>query len=432
MRVDSGKFTSVGVLLLISTLAVNGAASKDSVFVKDVSFNSNGESLEVKITATDETKYTHFVLDNPRRLVVDFHGIQNTISFKEKKIDAAGVQRVRTSFFSDESRKATRIVFDLAANADYRFINDGGGNLRILFGQDAHAPLNQVAGPPVAPPLETAVVTETVESPAIVQNPASAITVGGTVTLKLTDVPWDQALDVVLKNYNFGAQLQGNVLRIATNATLQAEQAAQKALRDAQDQAAPLVTRTFLLNYTKADTVSATLKGLLSLRGNIITDERRNALIVTDISSQFTIIESMVKFLDTPAQQVEIEARLLQANKSFSRDIGNQIGLLFGNRSGNVLTGLPNSSSGFARNPPPRVATGSGVPLISDFAAAGKAGLSFLIQPGGDVLLDEIISVFEARGTARLISRPRVTTQNNVPRSEERRVGKECTSRGWT
>ena len=513
MRVDSGKFTSVVVLLLISTLAVNGAASKDSVIVKDVSFNSNGESLEVKITATDETKYTHFVLDNPRRLVVDFHGIQNTISFKEKKIDAAGVRRVRTSFFSDETRKATRIVFDLAANADYRFINDGGGNLRILFGQEAQAPLNQVAGPPVAPPLETAVVTETVESPAIVQNPASAITVagtparpaepaveaaaavarvsgsspviaaaenaaarsesqvavvpqtppqlpsttptptpqysgeiisldlrdydvkdffrlsseisglnvvldpnvGGTVTLKLTDVPWDQALDVVLKNYNFGAQLQGNVLRIATNATLQAEQAAQKALRDAQDQAAPLVTRTFLLNYTRGDTVSATLKGLLSPRGNIITDERRNALIVTDISSQFTNIESMVKFLDTPAQQVEIEARLLQANKSFSRDIGNQIGLLLGNRTGNILTGLPNSSSGFARTPPPRVATGSGVPLISDFAAAGKAGLSFLIQPGGDVLLDEIISVFEARGTARLISRPRVTTQNNVP-----------------
>ena len=513
MRVDSGKFTSVGVLLLISTLAVNGAASKDSVIVKDVSFNSNGESLEVKITASDETKYTHFVLDHPRRLVVDFHGIQNTISFKEKKIDAAGVQRVRTSFFSDETRKATRIVFDLAGDADYRVINDGGGNVRILFGQDAHAPLNQVAGPAAPPPLETTAVNETVESPAIVPSPASAITVagtparsaelaveaaaavarasgsspvnaaaenaaarsesqvtvvpqappqlpsttptptpqysgeiisldlrdydvkdffrliseisglnvvldpnvGGTVTLKLTDVPWDQALDVVLKNYNFGAQLQGNVLRIATNATLQAEQAAQKALRDAQDLAAPLVTRTFLLNYTKADIVSATLKGLLSPRGNIITDERRNALIVTDISSQFTNIESMVKFLDTPAQQVEIEARLLQANKSFSRDIGNQIGLLLGNRSGNILTGLPNSSSPFTRNPPPRVTTGSGVPLISDFAAAGKAGLSFLIQPGGDVLLDEIISVFEARGTARLISRPRVTTQNNVP-----------------
>src|SRR5439155_10045503 len=138
------------------------------VIDKDISDNNNGETLEVKYTATDETKYTHFVIDKPHRHVVEFHGIQNTNSFKEKKIDAAGVRRVRASFFSDETRKATRIVFDLAANADYRFINDGGGNLRILFGQEAHAPLNQVAGPPVAPPLETAVVTETVESPAIV------------------------------------------------------------------------------------------------------------------------------------------------------------------------------------------------------------------------------------------------------------------------
>jgi len=238
--------------------------------------------------------------------------------------------------------------------------------------------------------------------------------VAGTVTLKLTDVPWDQALDVVLKNNQLGGQLQGNVLRIATNSTLQAEQTSQKALRDAQDLAAPIVTRTFLLNYTKADTVAATLRGLLSMRGNIITDPRRNALIVTDIPSQFTNIESMVKFLDTPQQQVEIEARLLQANKSFSRDLGNQIGLLINNRSGNVLTGVPGTTSPFPRTPPPRVATGGGLPLISNFGAAATAGLSFLIQPGGDILLDEIIGVSEARGTAKLISRPRVTTQNNV------------------
>src|SRR5207302_8534280 len=72
-------------------------------------------------------------------------------------------------------------------------------------------------------------------------------------------------------------------------------------------------------------------------------------------------------------------------------------------------------TSPFAQNPPPRVSTGSGIPLVANFPAAATAGLSFLIQPGGDILLDEIIGVSEARGTARLISRPRVTTQNNVP-----------------
>ncbi|HYR44547.1 MAG TPA: type IV pilus secretin PilQ [Terriglobia bacterium] len=506
MRVDSGKFLSVGVLLLISTLAVNGAASKEAAIVKDVSFSNNGESLEVKIVATDESKYTHFELDHPHRLVVDFHGIQNTISFKEKKIDAAGLQRVRTSFFSDQSRNATRIVFDLTEDAMYRLIDEGGGNVRIVFGPAVHAPLNQVAGPPLALPLTVAaeppqnaappaVPAATAafpppESPAtspppatpapaagsasvaalesVVVRPPTQVTVvpqappqlpsttptptpqytgeiisldlkdydvkdffrliseisglnvvldpnvGGNVTLKLTDVPWDQALDVVLKNYQLGAQLQGNVLRIATNQTLQGEQTAQKALRDAQEQAAQLVTRTFLLNYTKADTVSATLRGLLSARGTIITDVRRNALIVTDIPTQYTNLESMVKFLDTPAQQVEIEARLLQANKSFSRDLGNQIGLLIGNRTGNILTGVPGTTSPFTRNPAPRAATRSGVPLVSNFPAAATAGLSFLIQPGGDILLDEIIGVSEARGTAKLISRPRVTTQNNV------------------
>src|SRR6185369_9450261 len=102
--------------------------------------------------------------------------------------------------------------------------------------------------------------------------------VSGMVTLKLMDVPWDQALDVVLKNYQLGGQLQGNVLRIATNATLQAEQASQKALRDAQEQATPLTTRTFTLNYTKANDVGSILTKLLSPRGTIIQDPRRNAL----------------------------------------------------------------------------------------------------------------------------------------------------------
>src|SRR2546428_12520305 len=107
MRVDSGKFLSVGVLVLISTLAVNGATSKEPAIVKDVSFNNNGDSLEAKITATEDSKFTYFELNNPHRLVVDFHGIQNTISFKEKQIDAGGVERVRTSLFSDKNRKAT-------------------------------------------------------------------------------------------------------------------------------------------------------------------------------------------------------------------------------------------------------------------------------------------------------------------------------------
>jgi type IV pilus assembly protein PilQ len=541
MRVDSRKFLSVGVLVLLSTLAVNGATSKEAAIVKDVSFSNNGDSLEAKISASDETKYTYFELQQPRRLVIDFRGIQNTISFKEKRLDRAGVERVRTSLFSDRNRKATRIVFDLNKDVPYRVIEDGGGIVRIVFGDTARAPGNQTAGPvivptnapqPALPPsilamipvsqpeppsvparlpsvkLESTLLTPEVTAPSTpvvipvaaalpaaaatptvtvrapqtpAQSPAMAAAdaslfpqtqvtvvpptapqvptnptpipqysgelvsldlrdvnikdffaliselsglnvvldpnVSGTVTLRLTDVPWDQALDVVLKNYQLGGQLQGNVLRIATNGTLQQEQNNQKALRDAQELAAPLDTRTFVLNYTKAQEVSTTLKNLTSARGQIIVDARRNALIIKDIPTQFSNLESMVKFLDTPAQQVEIQARLLQANKSFSRDIGNQIGLLVGNNGGNILTGVPGNVSPFTRTPPPRVTSqgGSSLPLIANFPAAATSGLSFLIQPGGNILLDEIISAAEARGTARLISRPTVTTMNNTP-----------------
>src|SRR5262249_40705580 len=244
--------------------------------------------------------------------------------------------------------------------------------------------------------------------------------VAGNVTLKLTDVPWDQALDVVLKNYQLGGQLQGNVLRIATNATLQTEQAQQKALRDAQELAAPLETRTYILNYTTADAASNTLKSLTTTRGNIIVDSRRNAIIVSDIPNQFGKLDSMIHFLDTAQQQVDIEARLLQANKSFSRDIGAQLGLLIGANKGNVVTGLPDAGSPFARSPLPRspnltLGGGPGIPLVSNLPAAASSGLSFLIQPGGDTLLDAIITASEAKGTARLISRPHVTTQNNMP-----------------
>jgi type IV pilus assembly protein PilQ len=492
-------------MLLISTLALNGASSKDTPVVKDVAFSTNGQSLEVRITTSGETDFTYFELSSPHRLVVDFPGVQNEIGFSERQIQSAGVERIRTSFFRDKKQQATRIVFDLVGIPPYRVVDDNSGVVRVVFNPDASspAPMNLSAGPPVAPPLEpneTAGIAANLLESALLRNgtvelgtesptltaqaglgssiaavaagaavpPTAQVVivppgapqtpipttptptpqytgeiisldlssidvkeffrlisqlsglniildpnVAGTLTIRLVDVPWDQALDVVLRNYQFGARLEGNVLRIATNSTLQAEENARKALRDAQDLAAELSTRTFILNYTKADVVGTTLTRLLSPRGSIIQDLRRNALIVSDIPSQFGRLDQMVRFLDTPSPQVEIEARLLSANKSFSRDLGVQIGLLAGNNASNALTGIPGASSPFIRTPPPSVTTNGGLPLISNFPVAGSSGISFLMGSGGDVLLDAIITAAEARGTAKLISRPRVTTQNN-------------------
>ena len=240
---------------------------------------------------------------------------------------------------------------------------------------------------------------------------------GSLPVFRLTDVPWDQALDIVLKQNQLKGELQGNVLRIATVATMQNEENARKAALDARDANSPLETHTYILNYTKASVLQATLTGgqNISKRGDVSRDDRKNALIITDLPTQFSKIDQLIKFLDTPAEQVEIEGRLLSANKSFSRDLGSQLGFLFGNQSGNIVTGASGSNSPFTvvNGANPRVQPGSGVPLATNLAAAATSGLAFLIQPGGDVLLDAIITASEASGRAKLLSSPRITTQNN-------------------
>jgi type IV pilus assembly protein PilQ len=170
--------------------------------------------------------------------------------------------------------------------------------------------------------------------------------VTGTVTVTLHDVPWDQALDIVLRNYNLGGILEnGNVLRIATRATLNAEEAQRKAARDAIANAVPPVSHTYILSYAKAADVATTLlaSGVLSPRGRIATETRRNAIIVTDLQEQFDGIEKMKSFIDVPSQQVEIEARLVAANKSYSREFGSQIAFLVGQTSKTRSQEVPES-----------------------------------------------------------------------------------------
>jgi type IV pilus assembly protein PilQ len=238
----------------------------------------------------------------------------------------------------------------------------------------------------------------------------------GTLDMTLYDVPWDQALDIVLNNFDLSWELQGNVLQILTEQAMQEREDRLRQLRQAQEENGPLVQRTYVLSYAQAADSAPLVSNLLTTRGAVVPVAQRNSLIVTDIETRFEAIENLIGFLDTPAQQVQIEARLLQANKTFRRDLGNQIGLIVNNNGSNVLTGVPTLPSPFERTPPPAATAGgtSALPLIADFGiTAPAAGISFLLGVGGDILLDEIIQVAENRGTARLLSRPDVVTQNN-------------------
>ncbi|HLK32563.1 MAG TPA: AMIN domain-containing protein, partial [Terriglobales bacterium] len=157
--------------------------------------------------------------------------------------------------------------------------------------------------------------------------------VHGTLTIVLDDVPWDQALDIVLKNNGLDRQLEGNVLRIATIDTLRKEAEARRAQVEAEALAADKVTVTRYLSYAHSKDVVPTLKKLLTSRGDIISDDRTNALIIQDIPSVIPQIDRLITQLDRKTQEVEIEARVVAATRTFARDLGTQFGFGWGNRA---------------------------------------------------------------------------------------------------
>jgi type IV pilus assembly protein PilQ len=249
--------------------------------------------------------------------------------------------------------------------------------------------------------------------------------VHGNLTIVLDDVPWDQALDIVLKNNDLSRQLDGNVLRIATVDTLRHEAEGRRAQIDAEALAVDKVSITRFLSYAHAKDVLLPVKKFLSQRGDVVADERTNSLIVSDIPAVLPQIDRIIQQMDRKTQEVEIEARVVAATRSFARDIGVQLGFGWGNGTTGV-GGVP-TSSGPGASPItvnglqplyPVVTggstTGTSIPLFSNLGAVGPtSGLSF-VNATNNMQIDVLLTMAESRGLLKVLSRPRVVTQNNI------------------
>jgi len=255
----------------------------------------------------------------------------------------------------------------------------------------------------------------------VVLDPA----VKGSLTIVLDEVPWDQALDIVLQNNSLDKQLNGNVLRIATRSTLKTEAETQRDLEKAQAEAIAPVTVTRVLSYAKAASMATTLKKFLSSRGDILFDDRSNQLIIRDIPSVIPVIDNLIRQLDRKSQQVEIEARVVSASRSFARDIGTQLafsGTSLGGR--NIIGGdstVGTSQINQSAITPPLVVAGSGattpgsgaMPLNTNLAASAPTSGLFLGHRSPNFAVDLFITAAEAKGVGKLLSKPKVITQNN-------------------
>jgi type IV pilus assembly protein PilQ len=243
--------------------------------------------------------------------------------------------------------------------------------------------------------------------------------VSGSVTMVLLDVPWDQALDIVLKNNGLGSTLEGNVLRIATLATLKKEQEQQRELAKARAEAVDPVTVTRQLSYAKADSLETTLKRFLSSRGEIIRDDRTNTLIIRDIPQVIPDIDNLIQQIDRKSLQVEIEARVVSASRGFSREIGSQLATAFSTTGGrSVFGGALGPSPLNQPPPPPPLVSAAGDPGTQPLAvdlATGAATSGFLFgHRSPDFALDVILTAAESRNIAKVLSKPRLVTQNNI------------------
>lgn len=274
-------------------------------------------------------------------------------------------------------------------------------------------------------------------------NVVTSDTVTGNVTLRLKDVPWDQALDIILQAKGLGLRKSGNVIWIAPKDELASKE---KIDLEAKAQIAnlePVRTQSFQLNYTKAEEVAKGLTGqntaggsgtasrILTTRGSVIFETRTNQLFVSDIPSKLEEVQAMITKIDVPVRQVLIEARIVEANDSFGRSLGAKLGY-------SDLRGLNGGVPGFNTGGNMRVGVGGNInaigvqtgqvtpPLVysntnfvslpavgqNDYNAATFA-LS-LFGVGANRFLNLELSALEAENKGKILSSPRVITADQV------------------
>jgi len=489
-------------------MASEPASGPRATRISAVTRDEIGSLLAFTVKADGRLKYRDFLLQNPERLVIDFADVTARAPMRSLEVGETPVRKVRLGQFSAESPKVARLVVDLSAKSPYRII-DGADGVRIVFGENAdapmptHAPLAALRAPePTAVASATPVdsvparplAIEPLVMPALPEPqaaaPAPAADAGaapeqgnigqacgqtgdlgtpisldfkdgdlqdifrlfsdisglnvvvnpgvtGKVTLKLNEVPWGRALELILKTNGLGCVLEDNVIRIARLTDLQKEEGDRRKLDEEKALAGNLIDYTRRISYAKAGTLSTVLRsaGALSARGQINVDERTNTVIIRDLPSYVDKAKGLMAELDTATPQVEIEARIVVTNRNFSRDFGIQWGFAgeqtarFGNTTNRAFpnqmvvngAGVPSLGGLAADNPGPGgLSSATGIGQAGRGYAVNLPASNFNSAIGismGNVLgsfnLDVALTALEQQGRGRLLSTPKVTTQNN-------------------
>ena len=263
-------------------------------------------------------------------------------------------------------------------------------------------------------------------------NIVASDTVTGAVTLRLKDVPWDQALDIILQARGLGMRKSGNVLLIAPKDELAVKDKLELESKNAIQSLEQLRTQDFKLNYAKAAEIAAALRGsggvgstrILSLRGSVLFEARTNQLFVTDVPSTLEQVQALIAKIDIPVRQVLIEARIVEAADSFGKSIGVRLGgrPFTINNQNNISFGSSyiNPPTGASAAPQQGVNFGTTAGDFVNLPGVGQNGFQAatfalsLFSSGATRLLNLEISAAEADGRGKIVSSPRIVTADQV------------------
>jgi len=446
--------------------------------VTSVKAKAGKDGVNVVITGNGTMQPNTFMLEG-KRLVIDIPGAISKVRPSVIPVRKGGLDKVRVGQHKDRDEKKVRVVLDLTKTMEYT-VTPSGNTVIVAMNAAASTPgavvevpvqekaagapettavaEKEVPAPPVqpaAPPKEAAeeaAIRPLTQEEALVVGAnkytgkkisldlqdADLITVmrlfaevanlniilapdvKGKVTVRMVKIPWDQAMDIILRMNGLGYVLEENILRIASTADLTKESEDQFRAKESKKKAEDLVTRVVSINYTAAKTLEPTLKKSLSPRGETVADERTNTLIIKDIARNMDEILALIKVLDKAIPQVMIEAKIVEATLNFARELGvqwgldykagagtgNPTGLTFPNSIG--VTGAPGAASGpsgvgrYLVNLPAATGQGTGGAIGFTFGSLSKA-----------FNLDLVLSALETTGEGKVISTPRVIALDN-------------------
>ncbi|NOZ67667.1 MAG: type IV pilus secretin PilQ [Deferribacteres bacterium] len=406
-------------------------------------------TTEIKIDSTSSFKYTIYKQSDPYQIVVE---LQDTSlgKFTEKMvIDDAGVREIIPSR-DEEKPNIARLKIALTVPADVEPVYRGNSLIlafdnpdyeETAFEETAAAPgtiytEEEKAAEEKTPAAQGVVAGQTsppkkytgekisidfqdaelvhvfrliadISGYNIVVSPD----VKGKFSMRLIDVPWDQALDVILRNYGLSKSVEGNIIRIAPTSVLAREEEEIAKAKESQEKSGDLVTKVYPINYADVNDIKNAIEKakILTKRGFISVDERTTSVIIKDVEKKHQEYENLIKTLDVATPQVSIDARIVEVTTKFTQELGIQWGGLLRPTlqtriAGTSLT-VDNgffSSEPLLVNLPATVAKGSG----------GSIGIGY-ISSGALRALDLQLSAMETAGKGRIVSNPRVITMDN-------------------